>query len=158
MGIGVAGSVFVNRYGVPVQQAGVWWDRFKADDYVADDPNAEERRRAERFPPDENAARFLGGMDRLRRRDFAGAAREFEALLEAAPEHFTARLFQALCALHQGRPAEARVGLTACVAQRPRFAWSYQFRGECAQKLGDLDAATRDFERAAALQPGDAGR
>ena len=119
---------------------------------------AEERRRAERFPPDENAARFLAGMDRLRRRDFAGAAREFEALLEAAPEHFTARLFQALCALHQDRPAEARVGLTACVAQRPRFAWSYQFRGECAQKLGDPDAATRDFERAAALQPGDAGR
>jgi tetratricopeptide (TPR) repeat protein len=111
------------------------------------------RGRAERQPPDPTAARFVAGMDRLRRCDFAGAAREFDAVLEAAPEHFAARLFAALCAFHQDRPGEAKVGLTACIAQRPRFARSYLLRGRCAEKLGEPAAAKRDFARAAELQP-----
>ena len=36
VGTGVAGLVFVNQYGDPVHRAGVWWDRFKANDYVAE--------------------------------------------------------------------------------------------------------------------------
>ena len=114
----------------------------------------DERRRADGLPPDALAVRFLAGTDRVRRRDFAGAALDFEAVLDAEPEHFTARLFQAVCALQLNRPAEARVGLTACVAQRPRFGWSYQFRGRCAEQSGDPASARRDFERAAELQVG----
>jgi hypothetical protein len=79
-------------------------------------------------------------------------------MLDAEPEHFAARLFQALCALHQDRPGEAKVGLTACVAQRPLFAWTYVYRGRCAERLGDPAAAARDYDRAAALQPGLAAR
>ncbi|MCE9560780.1 MAG: protein kinase [Planctomycetes bacterium] len=119
---------------------------------------ARERERAERFPPDENTTRFLEGMDRIRKRDFAGAAVAFETILDVEPEHFTARLFQALCSLNQNRPSEARVGLTACIAQRPRFAWCYLFRGQCAEKLANPAAAKRDFERAAELRPLDPGR
>jgi tetratricopeptide (TPR) repeat protein/tRNA A-37 threonylcarbamoyl transferase component Bud32 len=111
------------------------------------------RARAARFPPNEPAARFLAGVDQLRRRDFTQAARAFEAVLDAEPGHFTARLFLALAALHQGRPAEAKVGLTACIAQRPRFAWSYLYRGQCCEKMGDPAAAKRDFARATELTP-----
>ncbi|MDB5306229.1 MAG: serine/threonine protein kinase [Gemmataceae bacterium] len=115
---------------------------------------AAERRRAAQLPPDELTTRFAAGTDRLRRRDLPEAAREFEAVLDAHPEHFTARLFLAVCALHQGRAGEARVGFTACIAQRPHFAWTYLYRGRCAEMLGDSAAAGRDFGRAAELQPG----
>ncbi len=34
-GVG-AGAGFVHRYGDPVDRAGIWWDRFKANEYVSD--------------------------------------------------------------------------------------------------------------------------
>ena len=111
-----------------------------------------ERARAERLPPDAVAAGLFEGMDRFRRRDFAAAHRAFEAVLDADPAHFPARLAQAVCALELGRPEEAKVGLTACVAQRPRSAWAYFYRGRCAEKLGDPAGASRDFGHAAELQ------
>ncbi len=117
------------------------------------DAAAAERQRAAQLPPDEITARFFDGMDRIRRKDFAGAASDFDVMLDAEPEHFTARLFLAICCLEQNRPAEAKVALTACIAQRPRFAWSYLLRGRCTEKLGDPVAAKRDFQRAVELQP-----
>jgi tetratricopeptide (TPR) repeat protein len=112
-----------------------------------------ERSRAAQFPPNETATRFTEGMDHVRRKDLASATRDFEAVLDAEPEHFMARLLLAVCFLQQDRPAEAKVALTACIAQRPRFAWSYLLRGRCIQKLGDPVAAKRDFQRATDLQP-----
>jgi serine/threonine protein kinase/tetratricopeptide (TPR) repeat protein len=117
-----------------------------------------ERNRAARFPPDVIVTELLDAMDRARCREFAAAARGFEAVLDAEPGHFTARLLLAVCALHLNRPGEAKVGLTACIAQRPRFAWSYLLRGRCAEQLGDPTAARLDFERAAHLQPRSADR
>jgi tetratricopeptide (TPR) repeat protein len=108
--------------------------------------------RAGEFPPDGPVARFFAGLDLARRRDFAAAAREFEAVLDAEPEHFAARLSLAACALQLGRPGEAKVGLTACVAQRPYCAWGYRLRARCEEALGNAGAAKRDIERAAALQ------
>ncbi len=113
---------------------------------------ADERRRAEQFPPDESATRLFHGIERFRHRDFAGASRALETVLDLEPAHFSARLFQALCALNLNRPSEAKVGLTACIAQRPRFAWNYFYRGQCAEKLGDAAGAKRDFARASELQ------
>jgi hypothetical protein len=115
---------------------------------------ATERDRATWFPPEEVYARFLTGAALLRRRDYIGAEREFEAVLDAEPEHFTARLFLAICVLRQGRPAEARVGLTACIAQRPRFPWSYLYRAECFRLLGNAAGAKRDVGRADELRHG----
>jgi serine/threonine protein kinase len=117
------------------------------------DEAAAERSLAQRYPPNETVTRFTSGMDHARHKDFATATRDFEAVLDAEPEHFMARLFLAVCFLQQERPAEAKVALTACIAQRPRFAWSYLLRGRCMQKLGDPVAAKRDFQRAAELQP-----
>jgi tetratricopeptide (TPR) repeat protein len=111
------------------------------------------RREAEKFPPEEVVSRFFSGMCAARGRDFAGAGRDFEAVLDAEPEHFAARLFLAVCAMQQNRHGEAKVGLTACIAQRPYCAWSYRLRGQCEEKLGDPAAAKRDFARAAELQP-----
>jgi hypothetical protein len=108
--------------------------------------------RAEAFPPDPTAARFFAGMELARRRDLPAAAREFEAALDAEPEHFAARLCLAACALRLNRPGEAKVGLTACVAQRPYCAWGYRLRARCEEALGNASAAKRDAERAAALQ------
>jgi hypothetical protein len=110
------------------------------------------RRSAETFPPDEQSALLFAGMDRVRQRDFAGAMRDFEAVLDGEPEHFAARLFLAVCATQQDRPGEAKVGLTACIAQRPYCARSYQLRGQCEEKLGNALAARRDFGRAAELR------
>ena len=108
--------------------------------------------RAGTFPPDEAAERFLAGIEMLRARDFAAAEWEFEAVLDAAPEHFLARYCAALSAYHQNRIAEAKVGFTACIAQRPRFAGSYHHRAECRMKLGDAAGAHRDRTRAAELR------
>jgi tRNA A-37 threonylcarbamoyl transferase component Bud32 len=110
------------------------------------------RRSAETFPPDEQSARLFAGMDLVRQRDFASAARDFEAVLDAEPEHFAARLFLAVCALQRNRSGEAKVGLTACIAQRPYCARGYQLRGQCEEKLGNALAAQRDFGRAAELR------
>ena len=111
------------------------------------------RGRGELLPPDVATVRLFAGIERFRKRDFAGAGQDFEAVLDLEPAHFSARLFQALAALHAERPGEAKVGLTACIAQRPRFAWNYYYRGLCAEKSGDLEAARRDFARAVELQP-----
>jgi eukaryotic-like serine/threonine-protein kinase len=112
-----------------------------------------ERQRAAQFPPEETLALFQGAVDRVRRRDFDGAVRAFDQVLGVEPEHFTARLFQAACLLHQKRPAEAKTALTACLAQRPRFVCSYLFRGQAWLQLGETAAAVRDVQRALELVP-----
>ena len=117
-----------------------------------------ERSRAAAIPPDSTAERLRSGVERLRRRDFISAEKEFDAVLDAEPEHFQARLFQAICFLELNRPAEAKVALTACTAQRPRFAWSYLYRGLCHRALGDTAAAIRDFERGLDTGPSDPAR
>ena len=51
------------------------------------------------------------------------ALAEFEKTLGAVePDHFLARCLQGVFFLRLDRSAEARVALTACLAQRPRFA------------------------------------
>jgi tetratricopeptide (TPR) repeat protein/tRNA A-37 threonylcarbamoyl transferase component Bud32 len=112
-----------------------------------------ERLRAEQFPPDDISTWLLSGADHLRRRDLGRAVRDLEALLNAEPEHFTARLLLAIGFLLQKRPGEARVALTACLAQRPRFAWSYLFRGRAFVQAGDLASAAEDFERGLDANP-----
>jgi tetratricopeptide (TPR) repeat protein/tRNA A-37 threonylcarbamoyl transferase component Bud32 len=113
------------------------------------------RKRAEQFPLEKSETLFLQGMDRLRRKDYAEAVRDFEQVLDAEPEHFSARLFQAACYLQQKQPTVAKVALTACIAQRPRFGWSFLLRGQAHLQEGDCAAATQDFERALNLNPGE---
>jgi tetratricopeptide (TPR) repeat protein/tRNA A-37 threonylcarbamoyl transferase component Bud32 len=106
----------------------------------------EARQAGSKFPPQTGLAVFLAGIERLQRQDPAGAAAQFEALLAEDPNHFMARFFQAVCFLRQARPTEAKVGLTACLGQRPHFAWTYQLRAEAYRQLHDDAAALRDLQ------------
>jgi tetratricopeptide (TPR) repeat protein len=99
-----------------------------------------------KFPPQPGLAVILAGVERLQRQDPAGAAGRFEELLAEEPNHFMARFFQAACFLRQTRPAEAKVGLTACLGQRPHFAWTYLLRAEAQRQLHDDAAALRDLQ------------
>lgn len=114
------------------------------------DEAAREREAAEGLPPREAAEGFLAGCDALRRRDFAGAAQRFDRVLAAEPEHFRARLLQAVCFLELGRTAEARVALTGCLAQKPAFAWTRLLRGLALARGGELPAAFVDAQKAGA--------
>ncbi|MDB5385052.1 MAG: protein kinase family protein, partial [Planctomycetaceae bacterium] len=111
------------------------------------------RERAAQFPPAKDAALFLNGIYHLRQREFRLALNEFEQVLDSNPEHFMARLLQSICFLNLQRPAEAKVALTACVAQRPGFAWSYLYRSLAHQATGDLKLAAADMERALDRNP-----
>lgn len=111
------------------------------------------RQAAAQFPPDATAGTLLRGMRRLRQKGFVAAEPEFETLLDVQPEHFTARLFQAICFLNEQRPAEAKVALTACCAQRPGCGWSRLFRSRASVALGDAEAAASDLKRALEMNP-----
>jgi tetratricopeptide (TPR) repeat protein len=110
-----------------------------------------ERLWADEIPPEEVPAWFRSGTEHFRCRDFDAAVRDFERVMNSEPEHFTARLFLAVCFLRQKRAGEAKVALTACLAQRPTFAWSYLFRGRASLNMGDSASALQDFQRGLGL-------
>jgi tetratricopeptide (TPR) repeat protein len=108
---------------------------------------------AEEFPPDELGMRLLEGFRLIRSQNFDAALAEFEAVLAAEPAHFEARLCQAVCFLHLQRSQEAKIGLTACIAQRPDFPWSYYHRAQAWKASEDFSAAASDLQRALASKP-----
>jgi eukaryotic-like serine/threonine-protein kinase len=116
------------------------------------------REKADRLPRNKTTERFQAGMDLLRERQFEAALGDFEQVLHAEPAHFSARLFQALCCLNLGRHAEAKVALTACIAQRPYFNWSYYYRSAAELAAGDPDAALEDLRRSLEGRPSEAMR
>ena len=82
---------------------------------------------------------------------FGFPASAFDRVLERKPGHFWAQYLNALCLLRQGRPAEARVLLGACLAQRSDFVWLYLLRGYAQGELQAWDAADADFQKALSL-------
>ena len=113
---------------------------------------------ANTFPPDEPATLLMNGMNHVRRRDFTLALVDLEKLLNIEPDHYPARLFQAICFLNLKRPAEARVALTACIAQRPRLHWNYYFRAIANSEIGDRKSAASDLARVLELNPSETVR
>jgi serine/threonine protein kinase len=111
------------------------------------DEARQERRLADRHAANEFQGPFLRGISQAQRGHFAKALADFEQVLATQPESFVTRLFQAICFLRLGRPAEARVGLTACIAQRPFCLWSRFFRAQAFRALGDSRAALTDLQR-----------
>ncbi len=111
------------------------------------------RKQARQIPPNDISDGFLNGINRLRRREFGLACHDFERIQDSQPEDFLSRLFQGVCLLNQNRPGEAKVALSACIAQRPYFLWSYFFRGQSNIALQDLSSAAIDFRRVMELVP-----
>ncbi|MFO0970406.1 MAG: protein kinase [Gemmataceae bacterium] len=122
------------------------------------DDAARERAAAERFPPRSGSELVLSGVDRFQRGDASGAAGEFDKALLLEPANFTARLFQSVCFLRLKRPAEAKVALTACLGERPAFAWCYLLRGRACLALKDPDGAERDWALGLEAHPSESAR
>jgi eukaryotic-like serine/threonine-protein kinase len=106
------------------------------------------RNRAEALQPVSASDYYLTGFDQYQVGDTSRALCSFQEALRLQPNHFEAQCFLAICALNAGRPGEARIGLTACIGQRPGFAWSYLLRGVAAvQEQANADAEA-DFSAA----------
>ncbi len=75
-------------------------------------------------------------------RDAIGA---FEGALTLQPDEFWARYQLALCHLRSGRPAEAKVGLLACLARRPDSFWTRLLLATAESELLETDAAEANF-------------
>jgi tetratricopeptide (TPR) repeat protein len=118
----------------------------------------EVRRRGDELPPQHALGLFLSGLDRLHRDDPDGAIRDFDQLLARAPNHFLGRWCQALCFLRRQRLGEAKVALTACLGQRPYFAWTCLLLARARAAAHDPDAALREYQRGLDMRPRDAAR
>ncbi len=132
------------------------WHQRRADCYERLGQPAEaqrELRDADKFPPQETFEFFLNGVERFQSGDPAGAVRAFDKVLATDANHFSARFFQAACFLELKRPGEARVALTACIAQRPYFTWSYIFRGRACLEAGAIVEAAADLLTAFDMKP-----
>ena len=106
---------------------------------------------AQRAPLEHVLDHFLMADELYRREKFDEAIKEIDQVLERKPGHFWAQYLNALCLLRQGRPAEARVLLSACLAQRSDFVWLYLLRGYAQSELQAWSAADADFAKALAL-------
>jgi tetratricopeptide (TPR) repeat protein len=96
---------------------------------------------------------FLLGDDLRRQGDVPAAVRAFQSALQEQPDHYWAHYLLAVCSL----PAEARVAeahLTACLGQKPDFAWAYLLRGTAHGLLDEFDDAEADLGKALQDSPG----
>ena len=119
---------------------------------------AQARRRANQLAPQDTLAFFLSGIERFHQRDLTGAIRDFDQVLLREPDHFMGRLFQAACFLRLRRLGEAKVALTACLAQRRHFAWTYLLLGQVHDQLNETAAALEDFQHGLESNPQTAAR
>jgi eukaryotic-like serine/threonine-protein kinase len=101
---------------------------------------------------------FLMGDELYRREKFGEAITEFDQVLERKPGHFWAQYLNAICLLRQGRAAEARSLLSACLAARSDFVWLYLLRGFAQMELRAWSGADSDFQKAAQLPLDDNAR
>lgn len=84
----------------------------------------------------------------------SAAIQFYRHALQLSPDDHWSHHFLGLCAL-QNTLLEAAAGhLTASIALRPEFVWSYLARAVAFADLDDVPAALTDFETAERLQPG----
>ncbi len=114
--------------------------------------------RASTIPPAGALDHFLIGEDQYRRGDLVEARNSFNRALTLQADHFWARFFLAVCHLRDRQWEMAKVGLSACLAQQPRFAWAYLYRSFANEKLQALAEAEADFQQALQLNPDEEAR
>jgi serine/threonine protein kinase/Flp pilus assembly protein TadD len=110
-----------------------------------------EQTRAQALRPASASDYYLSGVQLFREGNVDLAIDSVHEALRLRPNHFEAQCFLAICALNAGRQSEAQLGLTACIGQRPRFAWAYLLRGQASVKLGAFTEAEADFTAALEL-------
>ena len=94
---------------------------------------------------------FLMADELYRREKFGEAIKEFDQVLERKPGHFWAQYLNAICLLRQGRPAEARTLLSACLADALRFCLALSAAGLRSRGAASVGAADSDFQKASQL-------
>jgi serine/threonine protein kinase/Tfp pilus assembly protein PilF len=112
-----------------------------------------ERSKAQALGPASASDYYLSGVQQDRNGNRSEAVRWARAALRLRPNHFEAQCFLAMCALDAGRAGEAHLGLTSCIGQRPRFAWTYLLRGQACVQQGSFPEAEADFAAALELDP-----
>jgi serine/threonine protein kinase len=106
------------------------------------------REKADASAPQPMLDALLHGIEHARGNNLKAAIDAFDEVLGIDPEHFVARCLQAICFLRADRHGEAKVALTACIAQRPRHARCHALRGQAHVMAGNLLTAATDLQRA----------
>jgi serine/threonine protein kinase/tetratricopeptide (TPR) repeat protein len=101
--------------------------------------------------------RFLLGLANYYAKDNKAAARQFEGVLQAYPDHYWSHYFLALSNLRERRWPEARGLFSGCLSRKPSSPWPLMLRGYVAGEMGEFDAAELDFARALEIVPDDYG-
>jgi tetratricopeptide (TPR) repeat protein len=106
---------------------------------------------------------FLIGMGFHRRDEFGKAIPALAAALRIEPTHYGAQYLLAACQLQQRRFQEAKIGLTRCLVQRPKFIWPRLLRALAEmdlarQGLGAYQDARDDLDAVLTNPPDDAAR
>lgn len=117
-----------------------------------------DRKKAEDLVPQIALESLFSGLKNAYSRNLDGAIRDFDQVLLEQPDHFLARLLQAICFLQAKRPQEAKVALTACIGQRPTFVWSHLCRAQANLQLGDMVASAQDLFTASQIRRNDTAR
>ena len=99
---------------------------------------ARERKTADRLAPADAFDLFLIGRDLALKGDWKAAITNLEAATQKQPNHFWAQCLLAISHLQNHEPDTARVGLTACLQQKPECAWLYLLRGLANSAEGKL--------------------
>jgi serine/threonine protein kinase/Tfp pilus assembly protein PilF len=112
---------------------------------------------ADALPPHTPWEHAAVGRSMLDDGDAQGAFAQLEKSLELKPDDFWASFHMGHCARILGRPNEAVVAYSVCLALAPDSAWCYYNRGLSLLDIGNLDRALdrarRDFDRALAVDP-----
>ncbi|MEI7686855.1 MAG: hypothetical protein WCL32_17685, partial [Planctomycetota bacterium] len=98
------------------------------------------------------------GVQCLRQENWPAAIAAFDKALASEPDHFLARFGQAMAFLRSGQLSQAKIGVTACIGQKPKFAWNHVLRSEIYLQMADLVAAAQDLQFALELKIGSALR
>lgn len=137
----------------PTYNSRIYWEsltRLLADGEPQLLANAQAQ--AQQFPPDPLKKAWLQAVSDLRNNRLAEAEVQLQEIIGQEPAHFLARLQQGIGYSRVGRFAEAKIALTACIAQRPTSAWSYYWRAIAELGLKDEVSAKLDLQRAKKLK------
>jgi serine/threonine protein kinase/tetratricopeptide (TPR) repeat protein len=93
---------------------------------------------------------YLPGYTAGQRGDLEEAMRSYRAALALQPNHYGSLFCLADGMATDERWPEAILLFTGCIALRPHYVLAYVRRGECHQKLGQMDEAEADYSAAVA--------
>jgi tetratricopeptide (TPR) repeat protein len=99
------------------------------------------------------APAYARARARLAERQFGVARREFDAIIQRAPEFAGALAGRGTCALRLGDFTAARADFEAAIAREPGSLEALVGLGDACLETGDLAAARRQFDAALELDP-----